>query len=196
MTDFAQMVPIASITPFNVGLAPASEATMISALGRPVPPIDASGCHNAQASPAVVPLLRRAQVESVVMYGLGPAVESLTQILQQAFAAAPALADLLESDGMLCVRLQRPTSGAPTSRLSNHGWGTAIDLKLKGQAPPAATGAQVPYFVAFLAPFFNKAGWYSGIAFHDDMHFEVADQTIHAWAAAGRFKATTEQHPA
>jgi hypothetical protein len=188
MPDLARMVPIASITPFNLGLGSASEATMISALGRPIPPIDADGCRNAQASPAVAPLLRRASVGAVQLYGIAPAVESLSAVLGQAFAAEPALADALESDGMLCVRLRRPTRGGASTHLSNHSWGTAVDLKLKGAAPPAATGAQIPWFIAFLIPFFNRAGWYSGVAFHDDMHFEVADQTIHAWAAAGAFR--------
>jgi hypothetical protein len=38
-------------------------------------------------------------------------------------------------------------------------------------------------------PFFNAQGWYSGIGFtaRDTMHFEVADGTMHDWAAAGKF---------
>ncbi len=72
--------------------------------------------------------------------------------------------------------------------ISNHAWGTAIDLKLDGMAPPRSTGSMVPYFIAALVPYFNQAGWYSGIGFADDMHFEVADQTILQWAKGGQVR--------
>jgi hypothetical protein len=39
--------------------------------------------------------------------------------------------------------------------------------------------------VAILVPFFNQAGWFSGIAFKDAMHFEVADETIRKWSHDG-----------
>jgi len=89
---------------------------------------------------------------------------------------------------MLVVRLMRPTSGIPTAKISNHSWGTAIDFNIDGGVPPGNTGQSIPTGIAKLVPYFNRAGWYSGIAFHDDMHFEVAEETIKQWSASGQLK--------
>ena len=66
--------------------------------------------------------------------------------------------------------------------------GTAIDFQLVGHSPPGNTGHQIPLFIAVLLPFFNGAGWFSGIGFNDTMHFEVSDDLIRKWAADGKFK--------
>jgi hypothetical protein len=44
--------------------------------------------------------------------------------------------------------------------------------------------------IAALIPFFNDEGWFSGVGFsssEDDTHFEVAEETIQAWAVEGLF---------
>jgi hypothetical protein len=89
---------------------------------------------------------------------------------------------------MLNVRFRKPTSGKPSTKISNHAWGTAIDFQLVGHSPPGNTGHQIPLFIAVLLPFFNDAGWFSGIGFNDTMHFEVSDDLIRKWAADGKFK--------
>jgi hypothetical protein len=86
---------------------------------------------------------------------------------------------------MLCVRYKEPTDGSASDQPSNHSWGTAIDFKLLGHDAPGNTGNVVPRFIAIMAPFFNSAGWYSGIGFHDTMHFEVANETIKKWKDTG-----------
>jgi hypothetical protein len=46
--------------------------------------------------------------------------------------------------------------------------------------------------IAALIPFFNDEGWFSGVGFsssEDDTHFEVAEETIQAWAVEGLFDA-------
>jgi hypothetical protein len=39
--------------------------------------------------------------------------------------------------------------------------------------------------IALALRYFNAAGWYSGIGFKDETHFEVADETMHRLAAQG-----------
>lgn len=187
MTALSDLVSIDTMLPFNVGLKSARAETMISCLGRPLEPLtyDDQPDH---ASSTVKALLVQDTIGNVRAHGIRPAVDSLKQILGAAFAETPELKDVLRGNGMMVVRLRRPTSGEISKDPSNHSWGTAIDFNLAGQPSPGNTKNQVPEFIRLLTPHFNKAGWYSGVAFHDDMHFEVADGTIHQWADEGRFK--------
>lgn len=187
MPKLSDMVPVSTIKGLNAGLSSARETTMISCLGSPILPLSTADTPE-RASPKVKALEKSVTAGHVRGTGIAPAVDSLNGLLTTAFAAIPGLEDALRGDGMLVVRLRRPTSGKPSTQISNHAWGTAIDLMLDGMDPPAATGKEVPYFIAALVPFFNAAGWYSGIGFQDDMHFEVADQTILKWNQAGAFK--------
>ena len=188
MPKLSDLVPVKSIANLNAGLSSARQETMIACLGSPAMPLTTQDSPQ-RASPIVRELEATRTIGAVKANGIKPALDSLQAILTKAFAAVEGLQAALRGDGMLVVRLRHPTSGRPSPLISNHAWGTAIDLKLDGQDPPGATGDKVPYFIAALAPFFNEEGWYSGIGFADDMHFEVADQTVRAWAAAGKFKA-------
>lgn len=117
--------------------------------------------------------------------GIKPAVDSVEKVLAKVTEAHPELIEQLSTEGMICVRHRNPAHGPPSSVASNHSWGTAVDFKLRGGQAPKATGEVVPRFVAMLVPFFNEAGWFSGIGFDDAMHFEVADETIRKWARDG-----------
>ena len=79
---------------------------------------------------------------------------------------------------MMSVRYRKPTDGSTSTAISNHSWGTAIDFKIVGHSAPANTGHKIPRFIAVMLPSFNRNGWYSGIGFHDTMHFEVSEDTI------------------
>jgi hypothetical protein len=186
MTQLNDAVPTDSVMPFNVGLSSATQETMTSCLGWPKPVLTTAD-QPTHASAPVQRLLQTASIANVHAIGIKPAIDSLASVLTAAFAETPPLKAALRSAGMLAVRLRRPTSGAHSDKISNHAWGTAIDLHLLGHDAPGATGSHIPYFIALLVPHFNAAGWYSGIAFHDDMHFELADQTIHRWAEMGAF---------
>jgi hypothetical protein len=72
-----------------------------------------------------------------------------------------------------------------SNQISNHAWGTAVDFKIVGFEAPPNTGQSVPRFIAILIPLFNEAGWYSGVGFHDSMHFEVSEERIRKWADDG-----------
>lgn len=188
---YLTMVEIADSLPMNTGLSACKQETMISVLGSPLMPltkIDQPG----RASPLVTKLKQTAAVSRhVVVTGIRPAIASLRTALGNAFAAEKKkghdLESVLGTDGMLVVRLRNPTSGAPSTLISNHSWGTAIDFKMVGHTSPGNTGHQIPRFIAALLPFMNQEGWFSGIAFHDTMHFEVANETIIKWSDNNEF---------
>ncbi|HUD87963.1 MAG TPA: M15 family metallopeptidase [Xanthobacteraceae bacterium] len=159
---------------------------MIAVLGAPQEPLIQSDCRNGQASSAVKRLLETRQVTEIIkLTGIRPALDSVQAVLAKVKEAHPDLIAVLGTEGMLCVRHKKPTNGSFSDDPSNHSWGTAVDFKLTGKKAPGATGKTVPRWVAMLVPFFNQAGWYSGISFADAMHFEVADGTIRKWAHDG-----------
>jgi len=183
---FMQPVPINDILPINVGLSPAQEATMISILGSPSIPLTTK-CKNDMASTKVKGLMETRKMSAVFrLTGIKPALDSVQTVLKKVFAANPGLEAVLSTEGMLCVRRRKPTSGAISKKLSNHSWGTAVDFKIVGFDAPGNTKQNVPKFIALMIPHFNEEGWLSGIAFNDSMHFEVADETIKKWSAQGK----------
>jgi len=176
--SFMKPVPIKDILPINVGLSPAQEATMISILGSPSTPLT-TACQNTKASAKVKDLQETRRMSDVFrLTGIRPALDSVQKVLKDVFAENPGLEAVLSTEGMLCVRRRKPTSGAVSKKLSNHSWGTAVDFKIAGFNAPGNTKLNVPKFIAAMVPHFNKQGWLSGIAFNDSMHFEVADETI------------------
>src|ERR1051326_627884 len=184
--SFMAPVPIKDILPINVGLSPAQEATMVSILGSPTIPLTTS-CQNSKASTKVKELMETRAISPVFrLTGIRPALDSVQRVLRKAFAGNPDLEKVLSTEGMLCVRRRKPTSGGVSKRLSNHSWGTAVDFKIVGFSAPGNTKQNVPKFIAILIPFFNEEGWLSGIAFHDSIHFEVADETIKKWSRDGK----------
>lgn len=101
--------------------------------------------------------------------GIRPAVASLRQVFSQVRREVPELYPLIGYAGMLVNRLQRGSS----SKLSNHAFGTAIDLRIDGFLQQRGSHHSNRGLDA-LAPFFNRAGWYWGATFgvDDAMHFE------------------------
>jgi hypothetical protein len=179
---FSQRVDLAGLLPINTGLSSAKEETMISLLGSPHMPLTTVG-QNERASDLVkrnVVLQRMSPLFRLT--GLKPAIDDVTAVLAQAFAAQPDLESVLSTEGMLSVRMRKPTDGSVSTHISNHAWGTAVDFKIVGFDAPADTGSTVPRFIAILIPLFNAAGWYSGVGFHDTMHFEVSEERIREWS--------------
>ena len=186
------LVPLQDLLPINTALRSAQEDTMISLLGSPRLPLT-TGDQPERASPLVKALeVSKKLSTNIRVTGIRPAVASLAQILTKAFAQEAEVghdfASVLDDDGMLVVRYRKPTSGHPSTKISNHSWGTAIDFRILGHDPPGNTHDMIPRFIAVLLPLFNAAGWYSGIGFADTMHFEVADGTMHEWATSGALK--------
>ena len=94
--------------------------------------------------------------------------------------------EVLRTQGMLNVRLRKPIHGTST-KISNDAWAMAIDFNLFGQDAPGDNHDFIPKFIALMVKPFNDAGWFSGIDFHDDMHFEAAEETILEWSKDKEF---------
>lgn len=191
MSRFGELVDLDAITPINVGLTSASEETMISLLGRPHD-VDSTKCNNAKASDTVNRLTVLEDVGPFRVTGIKPAVDSLRTVFAEAKVKEPDLWAALGSEGMLCVRLRKPTSGKPSTKLSNHSWGTALDIKVDDVAD-GTRDRKIQRGIAILIPIFNRQGWFAGAGFataEDDMHFEVATETLHIWARNGQLSRT------
>jgi len=188
---YLAMVDVSNSLPMNVGISSCKQETMISALGSPLMPFTTSD-QPGRASQMVTKLKQTVRVgQHLVVTGIKPAIDSLQTAIAKAFQQEKSnghdFESVLSNDGMLSVRLRNPTSGKPSELISNHSWGTAIDFKIIGHSSPGNTGHSIPRFIAVLIPFLNEAGWFSGVAFHDAMHFEVADETIRQWQKDGKF---------
>jgi D-alanyl-D-alanine carboxypeptidase len=185
-TDLLDPIPISSLTGLNSGLHSCPSSTMITLMGAPLEPLVQNECRNDNAAPAVKALLATRQITPrFKLRGIKPALDSVEAVLAKVNAARSDLIEQLGTEGMLCVRHKKPTNGAPSDDPSNHSWGTAVDFKFGDGEAPGNTHGKVPRWVAILVPFFNEAGWFSGISFNDTMHFEVANETIHKWAHDG-----------
>lgn len=112
--------------------------------------------------------------------GLDLAVKSLREVMTEIGKTYPDMK--LSSAGMLCCRMVRGSSTA----ISNHSWGTAIDLKIDGKLDDYGDG-KVQYGLTLIAPIFNKHGWYWGAHFRkeDGMHFDVSINKLKKWKEAG-----------
>lgn len=166
---------------FNIGITQPRNSTMLELLGQPrsqygtdCQPITNQNLKNSvetrQVGPIKVTLLR-------------PALESLERIMGKLKTSEPDLHDALGTAGGLCVRLVRGSK----SSISNHSFGTAIDLKLEGKIDGFGDGG-TQFGLLLLAELFNAEGWYWGATYNreDSMHFEVGEETLRRWRAKGQ----------
>jgi peptidoglycan hydrolase-like protein with peptidoglycan-binding domain len=105
--------------------------------------------------------------------GIRPAIISLQSVLAEVRRDLPDLLALLSSAGMENNRLMRHS----TTKVSNHAWGSAIDLRVAGHLVPIGATYSLKGLDA-LVPYFNRAGWvwgggFSSKAQKDPMHFEM-----------------------
>lgn len=117
---------------------------------------------------------------------LAPAHQSLVRIFERLKSENPNLYDEVGLAGGLCVRLVRGSS----TQLSNHSWGTAIDITI-GREPDVRGDGMVQVGLVELAHYFADEGWVWGGGFstEDPMHFEVSAEKLREWAGAGLFAA-------
>ena len=164
----------------NPGVVNAKQATMLSLLGNPRTSYS-NDCQSV-TNPTLRDLIVVQDVGPFKAQGLRPAVESLTTILTEVAKEQAEVYGALGSAGMLCARLVR---GSATS-ISNHSWGTAIDLTLNGVLDTRGD-KWVQGGLAQIAPIFNRNGWYWGAGFRteDAMHFECGDALIRQWLEKG-----------
>lgn len=180
MTTITQLVSIPET--INIGVKAARQQTMLSLIGNPRAAYT-SDCQNPTneriASLIVVETVGRLKVK-----GLRPAVASLRAVIEDINTVAPDVYAALGHMGMLCARLVRGS----TTAISNHSWGTAIDLTLNGSLDTRGDGL-VQEGLTRIAPIFNKHQWFWGAGFgtEDAMHFECSDDLIRKWASEGAF---------
>jgi hypothetical protein len=180
LTDLVPVPGGINISPGGQAIASAKQTTMLSLLGNPRADYGAD-CRPI-TNPKLKPLVVLRNVGPFKVTGLGPAVDSLEKVFVDIQAQKPQIFAALGNMGMLCARFVR---GSNTS-ISNHSWGTAIDLTLDGKLDPRGDGL-VQKGLIDIAPIFNSHGWYWGAGFgtEDAMHFECGDAMIRSWAGAG-----------
>ena len=165
----------------NPGLRNAKQQTMLSLLGSP------RISYGIDCQPITNPSLKKLIVMEDVgpfhVTGLKPAVDDLRNIFNGVKGSNPELYSALGTAGMLCCRLVR---GSKLGAISNHSWGTAIDILINGKLDKRGDG-RVQQGLVQLAPFFNRRGWFWGAAFgtEDGMHFEVGDDRIREFHKSG-----------
>jgi len=162
----------------NAGLTAAGNDYMLRKLGAPL----AGGYTSLCQMPTDTRLRRNVVTDTVGPFrvtGLVPAVLSLKEVMADIASEQPKVHAALGTAGMFCCRLVR---GSATS-ISNHSWGTAIDLTLNGVLD-AFGDDTVQFGLTLIAPIFNRHGWYWGAAFRteDGMHFEGSKDLVDQWA--------------
>lgn len=181
---FGDLVPIPAN--INKGVSAAKQKTMLEIFGRPCSlSADCTAVTNAK----VKALLKTASVGPFKVTGIKPVVEALTRIFARVKKDEPELFEAVGTAGVLCCRrVRRPPGQNPSPNFSNHSWGTAIDLTIKGRLDPRGDGS-TQFGILLLAPYFNEERFFWGAGFkgasEDAMHFEASDELIRAWQDDG-----------
>lgn len=165
----------------NPGLNGTKNSLMLSLLGNPRSSYG-KDCREV-TNPGLKARMKTADVGPFKVTGLDLAVDSLRSVLADVKREEPGIHAALGTAGMLCCRFVRGSSSA----ISNHSWGTAIDLTVDGVLDQRGND-KVQEGLALIAPIFNRHRWYWGAAFptEDAMHFEVSLQLLQEWGATGR----------
>lgn len=167
-------------TRFNRGITQPKNRVMMEILG---PPRDS---YSTECQPVTNPrlkaLMETRQIGPITVTMVRPALDSLQRIMDRLKETDPDIHDKVGTAGAICARFIRGSATA----VSNHSWGTAIDLTLEGELDPFADGG-TQFGLLILAEYFNDEGWFWGATYgrEDSMHFEVGEETLRAWAAEG-----------
>jgi hypothetical protein len=155
---------------------------MLALLGNPRSSFDAA-CREV-TNPVLKGLIDIQSVGPFRVQGLRPAVAVMKTILEEIRTNVPDVHAGIGTAGMLCARLVRGSEHA----ISNHSWGTAIDLTLDGILDTRGDNL-VQEGLTRIAPIFNAHGWFWGAGFRteDAMHFEAGDELIRKWHTEGQF---------
>lgn len=178
MSNFSAQVKIPADGSINGGLTSPKNEFMKNLLGMPAPlNYITTDCSSIRGNERLTSLIGSENVGPFSVRGLHPARESLKRIFAEVKVKNPELYQEVRTAGMLCVRRQR---GATV--ISNHSWGTAIDLYFGTAVVPRGT-AKTHQGVLDLYPFFHNEGWYWGAEFGvpDAMHFEVSQERLRLW---------------
>ena len=168
-------------TRFNKGITQPRNRTMMEILG---PPRDSYSTEcQPVTSAGLKALMETRQIGPITVTMLRPALDSLERILNRLKETDPDIYAKVGTAGAMCARFIRGSS----TEVSNHSWGSAIDLTLQGELDRFADGG-TQFGLLILAEYFNDEGWYWGAVYNreDSMHFEVGEETLRAWKAEGK----------
>jgi len=192
--NYTELVPVPDKSTFNLGLTSPRNKDMLGYFGHPVVggKYDPEGECTTVDSPVLRPLLVTRSVGPFRVTGIRPAVESMKHVLTRVENEVPDLYSILGTAGMQCARYTKIRQPDGTLKIgpniSNHSWGTAVDIKLDGKLD-AQGNKLVQRGLLILSTYFNAAGWYWGAAFpvEDAMHFEASRSLLARWKREGRF---------
>jgi len=187
-TDYLELIARPAASTVNVGLSSPKLSTLRSVLGEP------RANYTGDCQPITGPFKKRIVTKSVGPFrctGVDVAVAALADILAAVKREVPDLYDILGTEGMACarkVKLRQPDGSIKLGgNPSNHSWGLAVDITLKGKLD--VQGDKKCFRgLLILSRYFNAAGWYWGVSFptEDAMHFEVAEITLKRWKKEGK----------
>lgn len=172
-SDLSSLVDLPTKGSYNTDLSACKPSTLTKVFGRP----------REQFTSKCQPVTNKSYARRIVTASVGPfrvtgldiAVASLTRVMDQVRLHDPEAYASVGTAGMLCCRLVR---GSKTA-ISNHSWGTAIDLTFDGVLDRPNNG-RCQLGLLRVYRHFHEEGWYWGAGFsrEDAMHFELADETI------------------
>jgi hypothetical protein len=172
----------------NPGVEAVSGSYMLTNFGEPRIAKDYDFEGKGITNPKLSKLMTTADVGPFKETGMRPALTSLTAIMADIKREQPEAYAQLKSWGMLNVRrkkTKRNRARPPAERgISNHSWGSAIDLSFKGHDVDTPDDNKVYFGLTLIAPIFNRHGWYWGAAFQgfeDAMHFEPGKALLEGW---------------
>lgn len=171
-----ESIPKARLAGYNAGVTSASNATMQTQFGAP------RTSYSQNCQPVTNTTLGRRIVTRNVgpfsVTGLDSAVTSLTTIMRTIAANQRLVYRVLGTMGMHCARFVRGS----TTNISNHSWGTAIDLTID-RILDARGDNQIQFGLHLISTIFNNNGWYWGAGFptEDAQHFEAGSALVGGW---------------
>lgn len=175
--SLTRLMPRPDRKTINCGVSPVTNRIMKERFGEP------RSDYSTDCRPVTHPELRKkmstVNVGPFTVTGMTRAVQSLQEVLGAMQREQREVYTVLGTAGMLCCRFVRGS----TKSISNHSWGTAIDLKVD-RVLDARGDDKVQYGLTLIAPIFNRFGWYWGAGFttEDAMHFEAGQALVDSWA--------------
>ena len=175
MSKYTNLLPAPS--GINHNLSSVGNNFMFSVLGSPCHTYS-KDCQDPTNQKFLTRVKWGADVGPFKVSGFDLAVDSLKEVMRDIKHEQNELYHQLSSFGMLCCRFVRKSNSA----VSNHSWGTAIDIKIDGVVDRVGNN-KVQLGLALIAPIFHRHGWYWGAGFprEDGMHFEVSKQKMMQW---------------
>jgi hypothetical protein len=171
-----ELIPKPLVTGYNAGLTNAGNATMQARFGAPRATYS-QACQTV-TNPALAGRIVTRSVGPFQVSGLDLAVTSLTAIMTAIAFEQRLVYRVLGTAGMLCARYVRGS----TTNISNHAWGTAIDLTIDRILDPRGD-EQIQFGLHLISGIFNANGWFWGAGFptEDAQHFEAGSALVSVW---------------